>query len=287
MGMVRNILFPVDFSSACVAMVPFVKRAASLSSARVTILHVLEPPASGFEMYARPLRDIEEDRRQVARKRIHSLMENDFPSPASPRLLCEGDPAIRIGEIAREREFDLIVMPTHAGTFRRMLLGSTTAKVLNYADCPVMTTQHAETIAPNPLGHREYACAIGLSADSERVIRYASRMAEEVHANLSIIHAVQVADPSLPIEFDLEERVASAARQEARRRIDELQAVVGSHAHVHVAAGPIKEALLQLARRLCADVLIIGRNCQAGVAERLRDLTYAVVRDAPCPVLSV
>ncbi|PYU43615.1 MAG: hypothetical protein DMG56_00190 [Acidobacteria bacterium] len=37
-------------------------------------------------------------------------------------------------------------MPTHAGLFRRTLLGSTAAKVLNEADCPVLTTQHAETI---------------------------------------------------------------------------------------------------------------------------------------------
>jgi hypothetical protein len=42
-------------------------------------------------------------------------------------------------------------MPTHTGTFRRMLLGSTTAKVLNDADCLVLTSTHAETIAPRPL----------------------------------------------------------------------------------------------------------------------------------------
>jgi hypothetical protein len=35
------------------------------------------------------------------------------------------------------------------------------------------------------------------------------------------------------------------------------------------------------------DVLVIGRSPQSGVSGRLRDLSYAVVRDAPCPVLSV
>ena len=285
--MIQEILFPVDFSAACVAMVPFVKRAADLFGGRVSLLYVVPPPASGFELAARPLPEIEEDRRNVARKRLHSFLEHQFPGPASPRLLCEGDAATHISEVARDRTFDLIVMPTHAGTFRRMLLGSTTAKVLNQADCPVFTTQHAETIAPRPLEHRHWACAIGLTTDSERVLRYAVKMAAAVHANLSIVHAIQAGDPASPIQFDLEERIEPAARREARRRIDELQAAIGSHAPVCIAAGPIKDSLVELAQRLNADALIIGRSSQPGVAERLRDLTYAVVRDAPCPVVSV
>ena len=76
-----------------------------------------------------------------------------------------------------------------------MLLGSTTAKVLNDADCMVMTTQHAETISPRPLEHREWVCAIGLSADSERVLRIASQLAEAAQANLSLIHAIPAAQP--------------------------------------------------------------------------------------------
>ena len=198
-----------------------------------------------------------------------------------------GEAAARIAKVARDRGFDLIVMPTHAGVFRRMLLGSTTAKVLNDADCMVMTTQHAETISPRPLEHREWVCAIGLSADSERVLRIASQLAETVHANLSLIHAIPAAQPGLPVQLDLEERVQSMEKQAARDRVRELQRVVGSHARVSIAVGPIKDALTEAARRLQADVLVIGRSSQPGAQGRLRDLTYAVVRDAPCPVLSV
>jgi hypothetical protein len=73
--------------------------------------------------------------------------------PPDTRL---GDPGTRIGEIARDEEFDLIIIPTHAGRFRQMLLGSTAAKVLDDAPCPVLTTKDAETIAPRPLEHREW-----------------------------------------------------------------------------------------------------------------------------------
>ena len=100
-------------------------------------------------------------------------------------------------------------MPTPAGTFRRMLLGSTTAKVLNDADCPVATSAHAQTIVPRPLEHREWLCAIGLSEDSERVLRFAHQVTAEAHANLRIIHAIQATSPNLPNQLDLEEQIQS------------------------------------------------------------------------------
>jgi len=283
MTTIKSILFPVDFSPPCVAMAAFVRKGVALFSAKVTLLHVLELASSGYELMVRPLKEVERDREQVARARLEAFLEAEFPLTECPRLLRVGDAATRIAELARERRFDLIVMPTHAGAFRRMLLGSTTAKVLNDAGCPVLTTQHAETIAPRPLEHREWVCALGLHADSERVLRYASGLAETAHANLSLIHAIPAGEPGLDLELD--ERVQSAEKQIARRRLAELQAKVGSQARVGIAVGPIKDALTGAARRLQADVLIIGRSPQADV--RLRDLTYAVVRDAPCPVLSV
>jgi nucleotide-binding universal stress UspA family protein len=285
--MIQNILFPVDFSPACLAMAPFVQRATALLSAKATLVHVFDPTAhSGFELYVRPLPEVEEERRNLAQEKLSSFLVSEFPPSHNARALACGDVATRICELARERRFDLIVMPTHAGRFRRMLLGSTTAKVLDEADCLVMTTQHAETIAPRPLEHREWVCAVGLTADSERVLRYAAQVAVSVHANLSIVHAIP-GDPGLPVRLDLEEEVQSAERREARRRLNELQRVVGSHARTLVAIGPLKEALLEAARRLGADVLIIGRSPEPGTFGRIRDLTYTVIRDAPCPVLSI
>jgi nucleotide-binding universal stress UspA family protein len=282
---IEKILFPVDFSPACAAMAPFVGREAAIFSAEVTLLHVVELAPSGFELYVRPMGEVEEDRVQLARAKLNAFLASEFPEHGCTRLLRVGDAATRIAEVARELKFDAIVMPTHAGTFRRTLLGSTTAKVLNDADCPVLTTQHAETIVPRPLEHREWVCAIGLHADSERVLRYAAQVAKAVHANLTLIHAIAPSEPGADLQFDLEERVQSAERRSARSRIEELQKTVGSHARVSIAVGPVKHALIEAARRLRADVLMIGRGQQAGA--RLRDLTYAVVRDAPCPVLSI
>lgn len=285
MTIIQNILFPVDFSPSCVAMMLLVKKAAARFGAKVTLLHVVEIVSSGFELLARPVREVVEEREYLVRERLNSFLAPDFPVDECPRVLRLGDPAVRIAEVAREAHFDIIAMPTHAGTFRRMLLGSTTAKVLNDADCPVLTTEHAETITPRPLEHREWVCATGLHQDSERVLRYAGVLAESVHANLQVIHAIPAAEQGIDFQFDLEERAQSAERQAAHSRVEELLRNVGVAAPVHIAVGPVKDALIEMARRLQADVILIGRSAQAGV--RLRDLTYAIVRDAPCPVLSV
>jgi K+-sensing histidine kinase KdpD len=115
-----------------------------------------------------------------------------------------------------------------------------------------------------------WVCAIGLSQDSERVLRLAGRAATEAGARLTVIHAAR-----------------EEAALDARRRLDELLGETGSGAAVAIAIGPVKEALLDTAHRCAADALILGRRLPTGSFGRLRDLTYSLIRDAPFPVLSV
>jgi nucleotide-binding universal stress UspA family protein len=285
---IQNILFPVNFSPSCAAMAAYVKRAAAICGARVTMVHVFDLTShNGFELYVRPLVEIADEHRELARQKLDSFLPSEFPVAECPRILLAGDVATEIAHFARARGFDLIVMPTHAGSFRRMLLGSTTAKVLNDAECPVLTTQHAEDVVPRPMEHREWLCAIGLDTNSERLLRDASRFASAARGRLSLVHVVPAHDLSLPIQLGLGEQAESAGEREARQRIEELQRTVGLEAPVRIAVGPVKEALLEEARRSDADVLVIGRSPRPGLSGRMQDLTYTLVRDSPCPVASV
>ena len=280
--MIQKILFPVDFSPPCVAMAAYVKRAAAIFGAKVTIVHVCDLSShNAFELYVRPVDDIAEEHWRLARSKLELFLKSEFPAEECPRILLAGDAASVIAETGKKSKFDLIMMPTHAGRFRRMLLGSTTAKVLNDADCPVLTMQHASTIAPRPLEHRKWVCAIGLSLDSERVLRYAKDAALAAGAELSLIHAIQTS------KLESEAQGPSEEERKARQRIAELQRTVGSDASVCIVVGNVKETLLDAARQSSADVLVIGRRPQAGALGRMRDLTYSLIRDSPCPVVSV
>ena len=287
MGLISNILFPVDFSRSSIAMAPFVKRSAALLGARVSLIHVYDPNSySGAEVYVRGPVEIAEEHREIACDRLNAFLKDEFPVADYPRILKAGDVAATISETARHG-FNLIMMPTHAGVFRRTLLGSTTAKVLDAADCPVETSLHTENIRPRHAGHREWVIAIGLSNDSERVLRYAHGISAQAKAHLSIVHAIPGHDRKLPVRLCLEDEIESAETRQAMERIAELQKSVGSNAPVRIVTGLVKDALVEAARHLGADALIIGRSPRPGLQGRLRDLTYAMVRDAPCPVISV
>ncbi len=287
MGLITNILFPVDFSRSCIAMSTYVKKVAAIFGSRVSMIHVFDSAShNGLELYVRAPDDVAQEHEELAREKLDSFLQSEFPASRCSRILASGDVASQIALNARNG-FDLIIMPTHAGIFRRMLLGSMTAKVLNDVDCPVVTSEHVENIAPRPIAHRELLCAIGLGENSERVLRYAHQLSAEGHANLRILHAVQAADSVVSSQLAVEERAQSEQRQKVHERIDALQRRVGSRAQIRIAAGPIKQALLDAARQSDADVLIIGRGSQPGFQGRLRDLTYAMMRESPYPVLSV
>ena len=279
--MIQRILFPVDFSPSCAAMAAYVQRAARIFDAEVTIVHVCDVNShNGFELVARPAVDIATEHFGLARSKLEVFLVAEFPPEKSPRLLLTGDAATKIAETANQHKVDLIMMPTHAGRFRRFLLGSTTAKVLNDSECPVLTTEHAETVLPRSFEHRNWVCGLKLSPDSERVLRYARDAAQAAGASLTLVHVVEDHDGKHEGERPSEEE------EKAHERMAELQKLVGSGASAYVTLGRVKETLLDQIRQASADVLVIGRSFPRTVG-RLENLSYALVRDSPCPVVSV
>jgi nucleotide-binding universal stress UspA family protein len=283
--MIRSILFPVDFSPACAALAGYVQRAGAILGASVTLVHVFDLVSNnGYEIFARPPSDVAEEHRIIAQERLDSFLQSELPVAKCPRILLSGEASVQITRQAKAGGFDLITMPTHSGRFRRMLLGSTTAKVLNDSDCPVLTTEHAETMVPRPLEHREWLFAIALEGNAEKMLRYAAEVARAAGARLSLIHAIPASQVGQPAE---RERLDAAAAQDARLRIDEIQKAAGCDAPLQIVAGPnIEHALVDAVRRSNADVVIVGRGPRDGTYGRMRDLTYQLVRDSPFPVLS-
>jgi hypothetical protein len=94
MRLITNILFPVDFSPSCIAMAPYVKRAATLFDARVSLIHVFDPTSyNGFELYLRRPPEIAEEHQTIGRNRLNSFLQTEFPIADHPRILVAGDAA--------------------------------------------------------------------------------------------------------------------------------------------------------------------------------------------------
>jgi nucleotide-binding universal stress UspA family protein len=134
-SLIEDILFPVDFSPSCAAMAADVKRAAALFGARVTLVHVFD--LTGQQrirtLCAAALRDCGRAP-ELAREKLASFLRSEFRSlnaaESRCRVMSHRDCSVR-----QDGWFRSYRHAAHGGSFRRMLLGSTTAKVLNNADC--------------------------------------------------------------------------------------------------------------------------------------------------------
>lgn len=290
MPALSKILLPVDFSGRCRGAARYVEALAGRFDSEVTVLHVLPPPHYEFgvlEVGGTVLNDLYAARMQQARNDLDAVLAQELAGVRVDRVLLEGDPARKIVEYADEEKVDLIVMPTHGyGPFRRFILGSVTAKVLHDAECPVWTGVHLEEAPPiERISFRNILVAVDLNPQSVEPLSWAAWFASACGARLWIIHATPSLEGRAGEYFDPDWRAHLA--EQARGEIAKLQQQAGSRAEVLVEDGDAPRVVCSAAKRLGADVLVIGRGSAAGVFGRLRTNAYSIIRQSPCPVVSV
>ncbi len=283
-----KILLPVDFSDLSAAAAHYAKALACRFQSEVHIVHVFELselfavspesklPVEWYDEWSSQTKDA-----------LHGFQANEFRDMQVRRTLLKGDAASRIVELAHSERSDLIVMPTHGyGPFRRFVLGSVTAKVLHDADCPVLTGVHLEHAAPlEPVAFRNVVCAIDFDSAGERALRWAAEFAGEFHAGLTLVHALPVTYGN---EMDFGDSALPAMlRDAAAKKADELIRSIGAKAKVVTEVGSVADVVREAAARANADLVVIGRHDSSGLMGRLRTHAYAIVRESPCPVVSI
>jgi nucleotide-binding universal stress UspA family protein len=283
MPVFKHILFPVDFSVRCNAFKPSVLSMATQFGATLTLMHSVQLPAawySAVEASYAALLDMPALKEDL-RKQLETYLETPDPSITITSVVEEGDPANCAVAFAEKHNVDLIMMPTHGcGLFRRLLLGSVTAKILHDAKCAVWTSAHSEDGTTAGLfDGKSIICAIDLSPESVNLIRYADDLARRFSAKLRLVHAVAV----IPARHGFR----SLVLQEAHDRILNLQKEAGTNLDVKVEGGVISTVVSNAAQRFDGDLVVIGRGGLQHTLGRLRTNAYSIIRDSPCPVLSI
>jgi nucleotide-binding universal stress UspA family protein len=256
----KRILFPVDFSAQAVGAARYAEAFAGRFDADITLLHVIDLPHYN---------DLTPDSPAQKRARLKSFLATELEYFRVQRITAEGDPSANILRIAREQKSDLIMMPTHGhGPFRRFLIGSVTAKVLHDADCPVWTGVHLESAPPlEKIELHRVLCAVNLDPHCAKVLAGATELASEYRAELTVLHVPTARDSTA----------------EAREFISKIS----SGAEIVVEAGEVPDVVAKVAGRVRADLVVIGRSPSPGVFGRLRTHAYPIIRQTPCPVISV
>ncbi len=281
----EKLLLPVDFSDRSTSAARYARPLACRFNSEVTMLHAVSHPT--YEFNTESFGALLPGRTELAEDELDSFGAAELAGLHTRRQVFLGDPAIAIVDYTRHEKVDLIVMPTHGyGPFRRFILGSTTAKVLHDVECPVLTGTHLDEIPERGSIHYDnVVCAVDLGPNSLGALRWAGGLAAEFESRLFLVHAI----PSLPeaegdyYRSDSISPLPAAALQE----LAALQAEAGTHAVPIVVGGEVVKAVGRQTRELSADLLVIGRSTSGAFFGRLRTQAYGLIRESPCPVVSI
>ncbi|MEW5948982.1 MAG: universal stress protein [Thermodesulfobacteriota bacterium] len=178
-----------------------------------------------------------------------------------------------VGE-AKKKKADVIVIGSHGKTgLKRLLMGSVAARIIGHAPCPVMVIP-----LRGPVGLKNVLVATDGSAYSESAVNEAISIAAACDSKLS---AVCVVKGERPAKY----------RTEAEKIVDKIvkrAAKSNIQAEGIVREGEPYEVIVDLAREIKADIIIMGKYGRTGLTKLLMgSVTKRVIGHTPCAVLVV
>lgn len=277
----RKILFPVDYSDACRAIAPRVHDAVTHFSPQLTLVHAYGPEGLSFIDLPLASPDLPRQVREFEQLRLRDFAQEVFPGLRAECFVELGEAGGVIRGVLERQGADLVMLPTHRrGPVRRMMLGSVAAKVLHDANCAVWTTAHGASGA----GYKSIVCGVDDSAEALSVITAGEALAKSYGAKLAVVHVAGLPPMSMEVDYGA---IRISLLQAAEASLREMLASLKIDAPHAVIEGNIASALHGWAASHQADLLITGRGHAADGLGRMWSNLYSIVRESPCPVLSI
>jgi len=275
----RKILFPVDYSEPCHAIVPYVSEMQKRFSTELSLVHAYGAEALAYSSL--PITDLQlpEEVRGISEERLREFAQTNFPGLQVDVFIEVGEPGVVIHNVVQHQGADLVMLPTHGrAPLRRFLLGSVTAKVLHDLTVPVWTGH------PLRIPYTSILAAVDTSDEAEAVIRAASALAASSQAKLSLAYVLEMPPISMETAFG---NYHDDFMKAADARIGELKKRAGVSAPHTILEGPVSDAIHGQALLTGADLIVTGRGVVYGAVSRMWSHLYPIIRHAPCPVLSI
>ena len=284
---IKNVIVPTDFSLPSRMALNYGVALARKFRARLTLVHVLEPPPM-LEQVNVDVADIGKERREAALQELWALLAPEDEDDLDLRVVLRvGNVRTEITAVAKEQHADIVVMGTHGrGRLGRLILGSTTEDVLRKLSVPVMTVSHTT----RPMGFKRILFATDLSESSIRGFAFALDAARTLQAEIVVVCAMDGKQLACG-EGGLELENLELAVDQARRRLTAL-VTEGRHngvaVHTLLTDGPAADQILKAADESSADLIFITVESKSVVERVLRGTTAEhVIREATIPVVSI
>ena len=299
----RHILVATDFSK-------FSRRAlceglglAAENNAQLSVMLVLPADFRFAAGENPPDRDLE---RSAAEREIKALAEELGPDQKIETTLVKHGPvAEQVVAVIEEKGIDLLVIGTRGrGGLQKLALGSVAEELLRVASCPVMTIGPKADIAglTHGPGFHRILFATDFGKGSAKALPLTLALARAQQAKLILLHML----PPVPVPATSLSAYAPAAeaadafeewegtyRKQALKQLKEcLPAETGLEQEPEYVVGTdfLAEGILTASGKFKVDLIVMGAN-RTGSAKMAAHIPWAavheVVRNAPCPVLTV
>jgi nucleotide-binding universal stress UspA family protein len=273
----KNILFATDLAASSVSAQAYALLLAQMFGSHLYVLYVKTGPGLSPRYQQAWGSGAKGEARAVA------PLEDFFRASQVPftMLVEPGEVPEVLNRVAGENAIDLIILGTHGRKgFSHAFLGSMAENVGRSSIRPVITVgPRARTGFENSL--RTIIYATDFSEESRLALPYAVSLAQEFHAELAIMHVApeHMLRDRLHVEGYLMNRLRTLAPQ-SRFPWCTLKHIV--------AFGQPGRQILRAANDQKADLIVLGLHSSVRFTSHFPErLSYSIVCDAPCPVMSV
>jgi nucleotide-binding universal stress UspA family protein len=271
-----DVLCPVDLSAISGGALRYAAALAAWHEARLTVLFV----RTGHRVTS-------------TERDLADFVESAIGAHAADLRVTDGDGVSEIVRLATALPADFVVMGTHGiSGFKQLLLGSVTERVLREAPCPVLTVPPG--VARQPPSTASLApvvCAVDFSPSSAPALANAVSIARKAGGRLILLHALEW--------FDEEVEALSpggtthgfpTSEEDARQGLEELltAGALACEPELVVGHGSPAGEVLRIVRESDAGLIVLGVRGRSALDRTIFGSTaQRVVREAPCPVLTI
>ena len=296
---IKSIICSTDFSEYSNHGITYGISLAREFAAKLYVCHVID--LSAATVYGKGVSDPLEQPNRMINYSIEYLerMIGEQPQPFDWEPLVQigrtGDEIVRMAE---EKKVDLAVLATHGRSgLKRLILGSVTEYLMRALPCPLLIVRRPEhdfvSTGKQQIRLNKILIGCDFSPDSSLGFQYGLSLAQEFQSELHLVHVIQpsVYKDLLETGIELEEERQQVLRDQL---YDKLINMVPKEARnwcnpiTTLLTGQPYEELTKYAVVHNIDLIVLGVLGHSLVEMMfVGSTTDRVIRQAPCPVLSV
>ena len=278
----KKILVPVDGSHSCLHAEELAATIAKNFKSKVTVIHVvshdlLRPDLELHYQVPSSIRtEITNWFLQTGKKIVWDAeaLFKEEGLEVDARVVEYEDPAETVLQVAKDEEYDLVVMGNRGETEVEVYsLGSITEKVSRHAECPVLIVKQKTKLS-------KILVAVDGSESAEKAIEYAVQLAKKHKAEVTLLN---VGESKL---FDFEPNVVREVGEHVLS--DAAAKVKGLKLKTLLEFGNPAETIIEVAEKGNYDLIVVGSRGLSNVKRFfLGSVSDDVSHHAKCSVLIV